>query len=294
MAEIAFNTTSAEVNKPKRSYKSLFASGLKYLVILMLMVVIISPFYISFLYSIKEPTEITVNRLAWPQNPTLNNFVEVIRENEQFITGYKNTIITTIPTVIILLITTSMAAYVLARNNSKFYKWMYTIFLTGILIPFQCLMLPLYLNFYNMDLTSNPIGFIIARAGLQISISILVVTGFVKTVPKELEEAALIDGCNQFQTFWKIVFPLMKPVNSTQLVLNSLFIWNDYNVAIVLLRSQESQTLPLAQIIYFNENTAYLNQAFAFFTMAMLPILILYLIMQKHIVSGIMAGAVKG
>jgi raffinose/stachyose/melibiose transport system permease protein len=120
------------------------------------------------------------------------------------------------------------------------------------------------------------------------------VTGFIKTVPRELEESAYIDGCNRFQIFWRIVFPLLKPVNVTQMVLNSLFVWNDYNVAIVILRERESQTLPLAQIIYFNENTAYLNLAFAFFTMTMLPILILYFSMQKFIVSGIMAGAVKG
>jgi raffinose/stachyose/melibiose transport system permease protein len=86
----------------------------------------------------------------------------------------------------------------------------------------------------------------------------------------------------------------MKPVNATQLVLNTLFIWNDYNVALVILRTAASRTLPLAQIIYFNENTSELNLAFAFFTMVMLPILVLYLLMQKHIVSGIMAGAVKG
>jgi raffinose/stachyose/melibiose transport system permease protein len=274
--------------------KTILAASVKYLVILVVIILLISPFYISVLYSIKEPTEITINRLDWPKHPTLQNYLDVILNNKQFLTGYFNSILTTIPTVIILMITTSMAAYVLARFDNGFYKVIYTLFLMGILIPFQCIMLPLYLNLSSLHLTSNPIGFILARSGLQISISILVVTGFVKTVPRELEEAACIDGCNRFQTFWKVVFPLMKPVNATQLVLNSLFIWNDYNVAIVLLRTPESQTLPLAQIIYFNENTTNLNLAFAFFIMAMLPILILYLVMQKYIVSGIMSGAVKG
>jgi len=215
-------------------------------------------------------------------------------ENKQFVVGFKNSVLTTIPTVLILMITTSMASYVLARYQSRFYKFMYSLFLMGILIPFQCLMLPLFVNLHSLNLTSTPTGFIIARTGIQVSISVLVVTGFIKTVPRELEESAYIDGCNRFQIFWRIVFPLLKPVNVTQMVLNSLFVWNDYNVAIVILRERESQTLPLAQIIYFNENTAYLNLAFAFFTMTMLPILILYFSMQKFIVSGIMAGAVKG
>ena len=164
----------------------------------------------------------------------------------------------------------------------------------GLLVPFQCFVLPLYLNWYNAGLVSTNIGFIIARAGLQISISLTAITGFVKTVPRELEQAASIDGCNRFQLFWKIVFPLMTPINTTQLVLNTLFIWNDYSTAIILLREKESKTLTLAQIQYFNGKTTELNEAFAFFILAMIPILALYLSCQRYIISGITAGAVKG
>lgn len=175
-----------------------------------------------------------------------------------------------------------------------FYNFMYAILTLGLLIPFQCFELPLYINWYNAGLVSTNIGFIVARAGLQISISLTAVTGFIKTVPRDLEQAAMMDGCNRFQCFWKVVFPLMTPINVTQLVLNTLFIWNDYSTSIILLRKKYSFTLTLAQIIYFNENTTMLNEAFAFFIMAMIPILILYLCMQKYIVSGITAGAVKG
>ena len=145
-----------------------------------------------------------------------------------------------------------------------------------------------------MGLVSTNIGFIIARSGLQISISMVAVTGFVKTVPRELEQAASIDGCNRFQTFWKVVFPLMTPINVTQLVLNTLFIWNDYSTSIILLREKDSKSLTLAQIQYFNGKTTELNEAFAFFILAMIPILALYLLCQKYIISGITAGAVKG
>ena len=258
------------------------------------MILVISPFYISLVYALKESTDITVNRLAWPEHPTLNNFFRVIFENEQFLVGYKNSILTTIPSVIILMTATSMAAYVLARFSNRFYRGLYLLFISGILIPIQCIMLPLYLNFFNMGLTNSNLGFVIARTGLQIPISILVVTSFVKTVPLDLEEAAKIDGCGRFSMFWRIVFPLMKPVNATQLVLNTLFIWNDYTTAVILLRKPEARTLILAQMAYFNEYTSELNLAFAFFILAMLPILLLYFCMQKYIVSGIMMGAVKG
>lgn len=277
-----------------RRYRQKILTCIKIITIFLVMTAVIAPFYVSVIYALKDSSDISVNRLAWPQHPTINNFVKVITENEQFITGYKNSILTTIPAVLILMTATSMAAYVLARFNGRFYRSVYMIFVSGILIPIQCIMLPLYLNFFRLGLTNSNLGFVIARTGLQIPISILVVTGFVKTVPLDLEEAARIDGCNRFTMFWKIVFPLMKPVNATQLVLNTLFIWNDYTTAVILLRKVESRTLLLAQMAYFNEYTSELNLAFAFFILAMLPILILYFCMQKYVVNGIMMGAVKG
>lgn len=264
------------------------------LIVLFIVAIILTPFYISLIYSLKTHSDISLNRLAWPSNPTFSNYTRVITENKYVLSGFRNSIITTIPTVIILLITTSMAAYILARNNGKFYKFMFTLFISGILVPFQCIMLALYINIHRLGLVSTNLGFILARSGFQVSISVLTVTGFVKGVPRELEQAAAIDGCGKFRTFWQIVFPLMLPVNVTQLVLNTLFVWNDYSTAVVLLRSDESRTLPLAQIVYFGENMTELNLAFALFILAMIPILIIYLSTQKYIVSGIMSGAVKG
>lgn len=264
------------------------------IVLLMVVAIVLTPFYISFLYSIKTHSDISLNRLAWPQNPTLENYSRVIHENKYVAIGFKNSILTTIPTTLILLITTSMASYVLARNSTPFYKVMYTLFISGILVPFQCIMLPLYMNIYNMGLASTNLGFILARSGFQVSISVLSITGFVKGIPRDLEQAANIDGCGKMRTFWQIVFPLMTPINVTQMVLNTLFVWNDYSTAVVLLRDDTSRTLPLAQIIYFGENMTELNLAFAFFMLAMLPILVLYLSTQRFIVSGIMSGAVKG
>jgi raffinose/stachyose/melibiose transport system permease protein len=258
------------------------------------MILVLLPFYVAVVYSFRSPDFITVSRLTWPDHPTWNNYYKVIYENASFLTGYKNSTINTIPTVTILMLFTSMAAWVLARHDTPFYKVMYAILTLGLLIPFQCFELPLYINWYNAGLVSTNLGFIIARAGLQISISLTAVTGFVKTVPRELEQAASIDGCNRFQTFWKVVFPLMTPINTTQLVLNSLFIWNDYSTAVILLREKESKTLTLAQIQYFNGKTTELNEAFAFFILAMIPILALYLSCQRYIISGITAGAVKG
>ncbi|MBR5108822.1 MAG: carbohydrate ABC transporter permease [Clostridia bacterium] len=267
---------------------------LRIAVLVIFVAIVLIPFYISFLYSVKTHSDISLNRLAWPKSPTLDNYVRVIRENKYVGIGFKNSLLTTIPTVLLLLFSTSMASYILARNNGPFYKIMYSVFISGVLVPFQCIMLPLYMNIYNLGLVSTNLGFILARSGLQVSISVLAITGFVKSIPRELEQAASIDGCTKFGTFWRIVFPLMMPINVTQGVLNTLYVWNDYSTAVVLLREDNSRTLPLAQIIYFGENMSELNLAFAFFMLAMLPVLILYLCTQRFIVSGIMSGAVKG
>lgn len=269
-------------------------SAVQKLFVGLIMMVVISPFYISIVYALKNKNDLSVNRLAWPSHPTFSNFQRVITENEFFISGYKNSILTTVPVVLLLMIITSMAAYVLARYTSKVYRGIYLLFISGMLIPIQCIMLPFYINFYKLNLTNSNIGFVIARTGLQIPIGILVVTGFVKSIPRDLEESARIDGCSRFKMFWKVVFPLMKPVNATQLVLNTLFVWNDYTTAIILLRKPAARTLILAQMAYFNEYTSELNLAFAFFILATIPVLIVYFCMQKYVVGGIMMGAVKG
>jgi raffinose/stachyose/melibiose transport system permease protein len=253
-----------------------------------------APFYISLLYSFKTPQEVAMGKLAFPTRLYLDNFVKVITENPAFLTGLTNTVLVTIPVVIILTLFCSMASYVLARNTRGFYNFLYYAFLGAMLIPFQSIMFPLYLNFKTTGLSNSLWGFILARAGFQVPLCILVITGFIKTVPKDLEEAAQIDGANVFKTFWKIIFPLMLPVNVTMIVLNTLFTWNDFYVALVLLQTSNVRTLPLAQFYYFGENTVELNLAFAFFTLSMLPVILLYLFTQKYIVSGIMSGAVKG
>ena len=267
------------VNRTRR--RGMIRGAVRVIVLLVIVGIVLTPFYISLLYSIKSHSDISLNRLAWPEEPTLDNYSRVIQENKYVAIGFKNSILTTIPTTLILLFTTSMASYVLARYNSRFYKVMYSLFISGVLVPFQCIMLPLYVNIYNMGLDSTNLGFILARSGFQVSISVLSVTGFVKGIPRDLEQAANIDGCGRFRTFWQIVFPLMTPINVTQLVLNTLFVWNDYSTAVVLLRDDTSRTLPLAQIIYFGENMTELNLAFAFFMLSMLPILILYLCTQR-------------
>lgn len=266
----------------------------KKLVISVLLCIFFAPFYVTIIYSFKSSGEIAINKLMPPRRLYLGNFKEVIFNNPTFLIALKNSIITVIPIVILLTIICSMASYVLARNKSKIYSVIYIIFLSGILIPFQCIMLPVYSNIMALGLKNSLFGYIFVRVGFQVPFCIVLITDFVKTIPRDMEEAAHIEGMGVLKTFWRIVFPLMKPINITVIVLNTVFSWNDFYVAITLLQKQAVRTLPLAQFAYVSEYFTKLNFGFAFFLLSMLPMIILYLSAQKNIVSGIMSGAVKG
>ncbi len=271
------------------------ASVLRVICVVVITLLFVSPLYISFVYAMKTPAEMgTSAPLSLPKSFYLGNFRDVIFKNSDFQTGFINSLITTFTIVAVLTVITPMASYTLARSRRKAYNIIYYVFLMGILIPFQCIMFPTYVNLKNMGLMNTLPGFIIVRTGFQIGICVLIITDFVRTVPAELEEAANIDGASIFSTFWRVVFPLMKPINVTMLVLNTLFSWNDFYVSVTILQSSSNRTLPLAQFVYRSESGVDVNLAFAFFTLCMLPVLILYLFAQRYIVSGIMSGAVKG
>lgn len=275
--------------------KKKIAGTLRIIAVLAVTIFFVSPLYISFVYSLKTPAEMGAGSpLSLPNSFNLSNYSDVIFKNSLFRTGFANSFICTSCIVAVLTVITPMAAYVLARGARKIYTLAYYIFMTGILIPFQCIMFPEYINLKAIGLINTLPGYIIVRTGFQIGICMMIITNFVKSVPLELEEAASIDGASTFQTFWRVVFPLLKPINVTMLVINMLNAWNDYPVAVALLQSENKRTLPLAQLVYTSESGVEVNLAFAFFSLCIIPVLILYLFTQKYIVSGIMSGAVKG
>jgi len=255
--------------------------------------IIIAPFYIALVYSVKSKQEIAFNRLQFPTTIHWDNFSRGI-EMSNFWVATKNSAISTIIGVIIITVICSMASYIIARKNTRFYNAMYYMFLGAILIPFQSIMTPLYINLRKLGLVNSLTGFTMTKIGFQIAFTILIVTGFVKTIPKELEESASIDGAGKYKVFWKIVFPLMKPIIFTSVILNSLNVWNDFQIAITILQQDAVRTLPLTQYYFFGENSIELGLAFAVFVLSMIPILILYLSLQKYIISGITSGAIKG
>lgn len=274
-------------------YRKLFSRALSYLLKVLMVLPFMIPFYIAFIYAFKSKMEITFTGIAFPNPMRWENFPQAIKVTN-FWNALTNSLITTVPVVVMLTIFCSMGAYIVARRNTGFYNFVYYTMVGAMLIPFQVIMTPLYLDLKNFGLINTLLGFILTRTGFQIAFSLLLMTGFVKNVPLEIEESANIDGAGKYKTFWQITFPLMRPIIFTTLILNTLYTWNDFQVAVTVLQTKNIRTLPLMQFYFFGENSANLNLAFAAFLLSMLPILVLYFTMQKYILSGITSGAIKG
>jgi raffinose/stachyose/melibiose transport system permease protein len=266
---------------------------LKTLFKLLIALIFLAPFYVSFAYSVKTPEEVTFTGLAFPLKFHLENF-RIAIEMTNFFQALINTVIVTVVGTLLLTLVSSLAGYSLARRKGRYYFVFYALLVVTLLIPFQTYMLPLYVMLKYMSLTNTLAGFLLAKIGAQVGFSIIITTGFVKTIPRDIEEATFMDGGGISRTFWSVVFPLMQPIVFTSIVINALSIWNEFTIAVITLQKKAVAILPLLQYHFFGQYRVELNLAFALFLLSMVPIIALYLILQKYIISGITLGAVKG
>lgn len=252
----------------------------------------ISPFYIIIINSFKTKKELFNSTLALPSKFMLDNYKEAFQRLD-FLLALRNSLFVTVCSVVVIIIISSMAAWMLERTKSKLSNIVLMIFVAAMLVPFQAVMLPLIrimgkLHFLNM------FGIIFMYAGFGTSLSIFLYHGFLKGIPKELDEAAMIDGCTKFQTFWKIIFPLLKPISVTVAILNIIWIWNDYLLPSLVINDDATQTIPLKTFLFFGEYTKQWHLALAGLVLTIIPVIIFYFIAQKQIIKSITAGSVKG
>jgi raffinose/stachyose/melibiose transport system permease protein len=257
------------------------------------------PFYVAFCYAFKSRLEIAETGLAFPKFTVLfSNFIQSIEQTRingmPFYTVMWNTLFTSALGTVIVTILAAMTAYVIARRKHKFYFYLYSIMVFTLLIPIQAYMFPLYKLLVQLRLMDTLQGFMLAKIGTLLGFSIIIITGFIKTIPMDIEEAALGDGAGILRTFTMIVLPLMKPILLTSVVINALNLWNDFSIAFIVLNKPAIYIVTLLQFAFMGTNSIKVNLAFALFSMTMIPILILYFILQRYIISGIIMGAVKG
>lgn len=262
------------------------------IILLICSLTILFPLYIAINIAFKQPSEMGGNILSLPASLSFDNFRQAI-EMTNFFHNILNSLFITIGAVVVTIVVNSLVAYAIARNmHKKFYKFVYFYFISAMFVPFSMLMLPLVkqVSYFNLD---NKVGMIVLYVVFGISMNTLLYTGYLKNLPLEIEEAAIVDGAKPWTIYWKIIFPLLKPMHATVGIMTALWAWNDVMLPLVILSDQSSATLPLAQFIFQSKFGTNYNLAFASYLLALLPLLIFYIFAQKWIISGVTKGAIK-
>lgn len=275
-------------------------STLSSVLLVCLSLIWLSPIYIILANSFKSRDEMYVNPLGMPVRFSLEYYSGAM-EKMNFLRAFGVSLVITIVSVAIIVVLCAMAAWMMARSDGKLSKAIYYTLILTMLIPFQTLMMPLMQEMNSLEkllgiqIKDTIGGLIFMYIGFGAGMGVFMFYGFVKgSLPRTLEEAAIIDGCNTWQLFWRVVFPLMKPTIITLVILDVIWIWNDYLLPSLTLKSASNRTIPIGTQIFFGQYTIEWNMAMAALMLTIIPVVVFYLCAQKHIVKGVAAGAVKG
>lgn len=277
--------------------KGSFGRGLVYVLLFIIAVVFLAPILIIIINSLKGNFYISSSPFTFPTEETFVGFENFIKGFNQsdFMRSFANSAFITVASVIGIVLMTSMTAWYIVRIRNKFTRILYYLFVFSMVVPFQMVMYTMTYFAFEFRL-NNPWGIVFIYLGFGAGLSVFMFSGFIKSIPREIEEAATIDGCGPIRTFFTIIFPILKPTAITVAILNAMWIWNDYLLPYLVLGSGKNKTLPVAVQMaltggYGNKD---MGALMAMLVLAILPIIILYLFCQKYIIRGVVAGAVKG
>lgn len=250
------------------------------------------PLYVTFVNVFKPTKEIASSPMSFPTPPILDNIISVVNSpNVQLGEMYFNSICITVFGAGICICVSALAGYYLARETTRLSKGLYIYFLFGLMVPYAIVYVPLVSMFKGIGLIGNLPGLIMVFVSGSISFSVFMYQGFVKSIPMELEEAAIIDGANQFQIFTEVVFPLVKPCTTTVAIFIGLSMWNDFLTPLLI---GQVKTITVGIYTAIGPYASDWGTVFAYVMFATLPIIIAYLMAQKQFIEGLTAGAIKG
>ncbi|MGT2785732.1 carbohydrate ABC transporter permease [Streptococcus merionis] len=265
-----------------------------YLILFAGILLMLIPLLVTIISSFKTTREITGNFFGLPEEWTLANYLRLFEDG--VIQYFGNSALITILAVGLIIAIIPMAAFAIARHmdRKKSFAIMYMLLIIGIFVPFQVIMIPMTKLMSQLGL-SNITGLVLLYLAYAVPQTLFLYVGYIKTiVPKDMDEAAAIDGCGKFTMYWRIIFPLMKPMHATVLIINALWVWNDFLLPLLVLnKDQKMWTMPLFQYNYQGMYFSDYGPSFASYVVGIIPILIVYLIFQKNIISGMTSGAVK-
>lgn len=266
-------------------------------ILIVVFIAFIFPFILVLINVFKQKSDIMRNPLAiiGSKGFTLQNFPNAMSKMG-FWRAFANSLVITVISTVLTILLSSMTAFVIVRNKWKACGMLFGLMIASMVIPFQVLMVPL-VSLYGgiFGVLNHRLTLILMHTGFSLSMATFMFHGAIHTnIPLELEEAAFIDGCTRWQTWWKIVFPLLKPTIATVAIIDAMAFWNDYLLPSLVLQKKELYTIPIATQAFYGTYTSDLGLIMAALLLAMLPILILYLFLQRFIVEGVTSGAVKG
>jgi raffinose/stachyose/melibiose transport system permease protein len=264
-----------------------------YLVLGTLAAVFLYPVVLMILTAFKPTPEIFRNPFGLPASWGLDGFLEVW-QRAKFGLYLRNSLLITGASALLLLATAAPAAYALARYSFRLRGVLFLFFLAGIMIPIRLGILPLYLLMRDLNLLDTPFSLILTYTASGMPMSVFLLSVFFRNLPRELEDAARIDGCTETQTFWRIMLPLVRPGLATVVIVNVVPWWNDFFFPLLFIQTDTWKTIPLGMQIFFGQHLVNWSLVFSGMVLASLPLLIIYLLMSRQFIAGLTAGAVKG
>lgn len=276
----------------KKSVRTFAMAGM-----ILIFIAYMFPFLMVVINSLKQKRDIIKSPFSWlftVKGLSFDNFAKAFNQMD-FLNAIKNSLIITVSATAIVTILAAMLAYFIVRNNNLLTRIIFALMVASMIIPFQAIMIPL-VSIYGgtLNLLNHRLTLIFMHVGFSMSMTVFMFHGFIRgSVPIALEEAAYLDGCTHTQTFFKIVFPLLKPIMSTTLILNALAFWNDFLLPSLVLTDKKLLTLPLSTYSFYGTYSADYGTIMAGLLLCVVPLLILYIALQKQIINGVVAGAVK-
>lgn len=264
-----------------------------FLVTAVLAVIFLIPVFFAIISAFKSNGDILKNPMSLPTSFYLQNFNDLFTQSD-FKTAIMHSLFLTVVSEVLIVFIVPMSAYAIERRSSRGTKFIYTYFLTGMMIPFHLYMFPLFREMRTFGLYGNMAGPIVCYISGSVAFGTLLYSSFLKGIPLEIEEAAQIDGCNPFQIFWQVVFPLLGPCTASMVVLNGLNIWNDFLMPFLVLPSNKTKTITVEVYSFVGQYTARWDIVFAGTVCSIVPALIIFILLQRYFVKGITAGAAKG
>lgn len=268
--------------------------GLVILILIITACVYIYPVFLMFMNSLKPFGEIVSDAIAFPTKLAWENYSYVIDKIDYY-KLFMNNVVITVTGILGIVAFSSIAAYILDRRKNKYTKIAYLIIITPMLIPFQTIMITLLKAMNVLHLSGSRLGLGVQYWGFGIPMATFIFYNFMKTIPKEIDESATIDGASTFRTFLSIIFPLLKSVTVTVIVLDVMWIWNDFLLPLLMVNSSnKTKTLVLAAYAFVGQMNTKWHYAMTAMVLAVVPSIIIFILLQKYIVDGVVAGAVKG